>query len=227
MTPNENRDMRIAPLTVLLIASTRLLTPSSAQAQRTADAAFAASRAGVAPAAPVTAHPGDVLRLRIWREPDMSGDFPVDPEGIATLPRLGATRVIDIPRDSLQRMLVVEYAKFLRNPSVEVTLLQRVRVVGSVRTPGLYTADATMGLRDILALAGGPNPDGRTDKVRLDRDGTSTWLQLDGTPVNGESRPRSGDQLFVPQRNWFARNTPIVAAIASVSGALLIALSTR
>lgn len=219
--------MRNAPMTVLLIASTRLLTPSCAQAQRATDASFATSRTGIGPAAPITAHPGDVLRLRIWREPDMSGDFPVDAEGVATLPRLGATRVIDIPRDSLQRMLLAEYARYLRNPSVEVTLLQRVRVTGSVRTPGLYTADATMGLRDILALAGGPNPDGRTDKVRLDRDGSSTWLRLDYAPTTGESRPRSGDQLFVPQRNWFARNTPIVAAIASVSGALLIALSTR
>lgn len=219
--------MRTIATTVLLIASTCLFTPSGAQAQRATEAAFAAHRAGIGPVAPITAHPGDVLRLRIWREPDMSGDFPVDAEGVATLPRLGATRVVDIPRDSLQRLLVAEYARYLRNPSVEVTLLQRVRVMGAVRTPGLYTADATMGLRDILALAGGPNPDGRTDKVRLDRDGASSWLPLNDAPATEELRPRSGDQLFVPQRNWFARNTPIVAAIASVSGALLIALSTR
>lgn len=219
--------MRILPLAVLLLASTSLCTSRSTQAQRTHDAAFTTHRASAGPITPGTAHPGDILRLRIWREPDMSGDFPVDAEGIATLPRLGATRVVDIPRDSLQRLLVAEYARYLRNPSVEVTLLQRVRVVGAVRTPGLYTADATMGLRDILALAGGPNPDGRTDRVRLDRDGASTWLTLTDAPTGDESRPRSGDQLFVPQRNWFARNTPIVAAIASVTGALLITLSTR
>lgn len=220
--------MRTLPLTVLLLVGSSLLTPSRSPAQRTNDASFASGRAGLGPAAQVTAHPGDVLRLRIWREPDMSGDFPIDGRGIATLPRLGATPVTGIPRDSLQRMLVAEYARFLRNPSVEVTLLQRIRVVGAVRTPGLYTADATMGLRDILALAGGPNPDGRTDKVRLDRDGNSTWLPLNDTPSTEEElRPHSGDQLFVPQRNWFARNTPIVAAIASVTGALLIALSTR
>lgn len=219
--------MRLPSITVSLLAAASLLSPSRSPAQRTVDAAFASSRAGVGPAAPVTAHPGDVLRLRIWREPDMSGDFPVDGQGVVTLPRLGATRVTGIERDSLERMLVAEYARFLRNPSVEVVLLQRIRVVGAVRTPGLYTADATMGLRDILALAGGPNPDGRTDKVRLDRDGNSTWLPLNDTPATEELRPHSGDQLFVPQRNWFARNTPIVAAIASVSGALLIALSTR
>ncbi len=219
--------MRTFPMIVLFLTGTSLVTSSDLQAQRAADAAFATTRAGVGAVAPVTAHPGDILRLRIWREPDMSGDFPIDAEGVATLPRLGATRVVDIPRDSLERMLITEYARYLRNPSVEVTLLQRVRVVGAVRTPGLYTADATMGLRDILALAGGPNPDGRTDKVRLDRDGTSTWLTLTDAPAGDDTHPHSGDQLFVPQRNWFSRNTPIVAAIASVSGALLIALSTR
>ncbi|MEP7382748.1 MAG: polysaccharide biosynthesis/export family protein [Gemmatimonadota bacterium] len=219
--------MRINPITALCLVSLSLFSAPRAAAQRTSDASFAASRAGVGPVSPNSAHPGDILRLRIWREPDMSGDFPVDAEGTATLPRLGAMRVVDIPRDSLQRLLVAEYARFLRNPSVEVTLLRRVRVVGEVRTPGLYTADPTMGLRDILALAGGPNPDGRTDRVRLDRGGESTWLTLTGAPPTDESRPRSGDQLFVPQRNWFARNTPIVATVASVTGALLIALSTR
>jgi polysaccharide export outer membrane protein len=83
------------------------------------------------------AQPGDVVRLKIWREPDMSGDYTVDASGIATFPRLGALQVSRMGADSLQRLLVAEYARFLRNPSVEVILMRRVRVVGAVRTPGL------------------------------------------------------------------------------------------
>jgi protein involved in polysaccharide export with SLBB domain len=173
------------------------------------------------------AKPGDVVRLKIWREPDMSGDYTVDATGIATLPRLGALQVSGVGADSLQRLLVAEYARFLRNPSVEVVLLRRVRVVGAVRAPGLYTADPTMHVRDVLALAGGATPEGRTDFVRLDRNGRSTPVDLGRAPRVGEIGLQSGDQLFVPQRSWMARNTPLLAAIVSVSGGLLIALATR
>jgi len=173
------------------------------------------------------AMPGDVVRLRIWREPDMSGDYTVDATGRATLPRLGALQVSGLGADSLQRLLVAGYARFLRNPSVEVVLLRRVRVVGAVRAPGLYSADPTMHVRDVLALAGGATPEGRADLVRLDRNGRSTSVDLDRAPRVGEIGLRSGDQLYVPQRSWFARNTPLVAAIVSLSGGLLIALSTR
>lgn len=173
------------------------------------------------------AQPGDVVRLKIWREPDMSGDYTVDPNGVATFPRLGAMQVSRMGADSLQRLLVAEYARFLRNPSIEVILMRRVRVVGAVRTPGLYTADPTMHVRDVLALAGGATPEGRTDFVRLDRNGRSTPVDLDRAPRAGEIGLRSGDQLYVPQRSWLARNTPLVAAIVSVGGGLLIALSTR
>jgi len=218
--------MRHQMLAALLLSGSAVLHASTAQSQRTTDVAVTTPPSGVA-TSPVTARPGDIVRLRIWREPDMSGDFVVDALGRATLPRLGPIAVTDVTSDSLQRVLVAEYARFLRNPSVEVTLLQRVRVVGAVRTPGVYNVDPTMGLRDVLALAGGPATDGRTDEVRLDRDGHSTWLKLGDAPSTREMRPRSGDQLFLPQRSWLARNTPLVAAIASASGALLMALATR
>lgn len=174
-----------------------------------------------------SAEPGDVVRLRIWREPDMSGDYPVDAQGIATFPRLGTMNVTRFGADSLQRLLVAEYAKYLKNPSVEIVLLRRVRVVGAVKSPGVYTVDQTMRVRDVLALAGGASAEGRTDRARLDRDGTSTEIDLSASPRADERALRSGDQLSVPQRSWFARNTPLVAAVISVSGGLLFALVAR
>lgn len=172
------------------------------------------------------AQPGDVVRLRIWREPDMSGDFTIDASGRATLPRLGPIAVTTVLPDSLQRFLIAEYARYLKNPSVEVLVLRRVRVAGAVRTPGLYTADQTMRVRDVLAMAGGSNSEGRTDMVRLDRNGQSTSLNLKSASAQ-DITLRSGDQLYVPERSWFARNTPLVAAIVSVGGGLAIALSNR
>src|SRR5687768_13355357 len=69
--------------------------------------------------------PGDVLKLRIWREPDMSGDFQVTSNGTVVLPRLGQVHVASIPSDSLQGILTEKYKVFLNNPSIEISLLRR------------------------------------------------------------------------------------------------------
>jgi len=200
--------------------------PSPLLAQRDGERTSATTRS-IAADTMARAEPGDVIRLRIWREADMSGDYTIDATGHVTLPRLGATLVTSLSPDSLQQMLVAEYARYLKNPSVEVLLLRRVRVMGAVRTPGLYTADQTMRVRDVLALAGGATSEGRTDIVRLQRDGHSTSLSLTSAARTNEVVLRSGDQLYVPERSWFARNTPLLAAIVSVSGGLLFAFATR
>ncbi len=200
--------------------------PSPLLAQRGGERMSATTRSTAADTM-ARAEPGDVIRLRIWREADMSGDYTIDATGHVTLPRLGATLVTSLSPDSLQQMLVAEYARYLKNPSVEVLLLRRVRVMGAVRAPGLYTADQTMRVRDVLALAGGATSEGRTDIVRLQRDGYSTSLSLTSAARTDEVVLRSGDQLYVPERSWFARNTPLLAAIVSVSGGLLFAFATR
>ncbi len=219
-----NRRATAAAAFVMLVFG---VTPTVRSQDTTRDAARGQNAPTMAARDDAGAEPGDVVRLRIWREPDMSGDYPVDAQGIATFPRLGTVRVTNFGADSLQRLLVTEYAKYLKNPSVEVVLLRRVRVVGAVRSPGVYTVDQTMRVRDVLALAGGPSAEGRTDRARLDRNGTSKEIDLSSTPRADEGALRSGDQVFVPQRGWFARNTPLVAAVVSVSGGLLFALIAR
>ncbi len=209
--------------TLLLLIHLGVASPLVAQRANSSPALAAPASLAVR----ASAEPGDVVRLRIWREPDMSGDYPVDAQGIATFPRLGTMNVTRFGADSLQRVLAAEYAKYLKNPSVEIVLLRRVRVVGAVKSPGVYTVDQTMRVRDVLALAGGAAPEGRVDRVRLERDGTSIDIDLSVSPRADERELRSGDQLSVPQRNWFARNTPLVAAIISVSGGLLFALVAR
>jgi protein involved in polysaccharide export with SLBB domain len=50
--------------------------------------------------------PGDVVRLTIWREPGMSGDFQVDEAGVVVFPRLGERSVLDHTPESLQALLI-------------------------------------------------------------------------------------------------------------------------
>ena len=81
--------------------------------------------------------PGDSLRVRVWREPDLSGVFMVDEHGDLTFPRLGRRSVLNVPIDSIRARVQREYAEFVRDASVEITPLYRVRVNGAVLKPGL------------------------------------------------------------------------------------------
>ncbi len=157
--------------------------------------------------------PGDMVRLKIWREPELSGDFNVDERGEVVFPKIGSLRVTHLSADTLKQQLVRTYSSYLRDPSIEVTLLRRVNVLGAVRTPGLYQVDQTQTIADVLAQAGGATPDGKPDRVELVRDGTRTGIKLQRDTRLFSSGVHSGDQLWVPQRSWFARNTgPLIGA---------------
>ena len=157
-------------------------------------------------------HPGDVIRLKIWREPDMSGEVAVDEAGVATLPRLGALKVADLPADSLKRMLIRSYAKYLRDPAVDITVLRRITVLGAVKTPNVYHVEPTMTVSDALALAGGAAPDGKVDQVELRRGSKYAIVNLARGTRLADTPLRSGDELYVPQRSWLSRNAGLVIA---------------
>lgn len=173
---------------------------------------------------PVVLRPGDLVRLRIWREPDLSGDFVIDEFGAVVFPKIGPLKVLGASSESLRDTLIKSYQVYLRNPSIDVTFLRRINVLGSVMRPGLYPVDPTMTLADVLALAGGASPLGKPDEVQLRRgDKIVTATLATGARV-ADLQMESGDQLFVPERSWITRNSGVVAAALTASVSLLIAV---
>jgi polysaccharide export outer membrane protein len=171
--------------------------------------------------------PGDVVRLRIWREPDLSGDFQVDEQGTVVLPKIGTLSIKQMPAASLKTMLVEKYSTYLRDPAIDVIVLRRVNVLGAVRTPGLYPVDATMTVADVLALAGGVGPDGSPDKAELIRGGTRLDVKLTRRTKIGDTPLQSGDQLYVPQRSWISRNPGVVAGTLTAVAGIVVSLLVR
>jgi protein involved in polysaccharide export with SLBB domain len=114
-----------------------------------------------------TFQPGDVIRVQVWREPDLSGSFRVN----GALPLLGEKRVTDIPIDDLAGVLAEDYRVHLRNPSINITPLRKVLVMGAVRTPGSYEVNPIETVIGVIAQAGGVERDGHPDRVRVVRDG--------------------------------------------------------
>lgn len=165
---------------------------------------------------------GDVVRLRIWQEPDLSGEFAVDESGHVVLPRLGPVRADRSP-EAVRREIQEGYGAFLNHSSIDIVLLRRVQVLGAVRSPGLYHVDPTMNISDVLALAGGATGQGRLEGLELVRNGQRIAANLSPLTTVGSSPLRSGDQLFVPEKSWISRNPGIV--VGAVSAALSFTLA--
>lgn len=162
--------------------------------------------------------PGDMIRLRIWGEENLSGEFTVDSEGNVVFPRLGTREVTGKEPAELKRDLVEDYSRLLRTPSVEVTFLRRIAVGGAVQRPAVYHIDPTMTVRDVVLEAGGPTPAGRNDVIELIRDGQVIEANLRQDRPIVESAIRSGDQLYIPERSWISRN---ISAAVGIGGAVL------
>jgi polysaccharide export outer membrane protein len=158
--------------------------------------------------------PGDIVRLRIWREPDLSGDFPVDENGQANFPLVGAFPVSAESRESLHHKLVAAYSKSVAALSMDVIFLRRIAVAGSVRTPGLYPTDPTMTVGDAIAMAGGANMDAQQEKIQLMRSGRVLIGDVDPALLISELPIQRGDQLYVPSgAGFFQRNPWLIGTI--------------
>lgn len=171
--------------------------------------------------------PGDIVRLKIWREPDLSGDFSVDQTGVVTFPMLGPMVVTAQSEEALEKRLITLYQEYLRNPSIDVTLMRRVNILGAVRVPGLYPVDPTMTIADAVALAGGATPDGNRREIELMRGGERIGVKLNDSMRISDLPLRSGDQIFIPERSWISRNPGLLATAVSAGVSLIIAVFIR
>jgi polysaccharide export outer membrane protein len=168
--------------------------------------------------------PGDRIALKVWREPTLSDALTVDQNGMVVLPRLGPFSLAQQTVGSLQDSLRARYAEFLRNPSIEVTVLRRVGVHGEVKEPTLYWVDVTTTLRDVIALAGGLTDIANVHNVTIVRGSTAirvgNWER--GGPLASDLL--SGDQIVVGRTSWLSRNALAVVSAAGVLTSIIITI---
>jgi len=105
--------------------------------------------------------PGDILRVLVLGQPDMSGQMPVDSEGMLTFPILGKIKASDMTTRDLERKLTTLLADgYLRRPEISVTIAeyqsQRVYVTGEVARPGIHALKADRSLLALLGEVGSP-----------------------------------------------------------------------
>ena len=171
--------------------------------------------------------PGDLVSLEVWREEDLTGEFLVDQHFLVTLPLIGELDVRGETELSLRERVRLLMQKELLNPSIQVLLLKRVRVLGAVIEPGIHYVDATMSVADALALAGGRTPSARAGAVTLRRGGELIEVDVFLDARLSALAVQTGDELLVPEKSWLERNLGAVVTGLSATAGIIFAILAR
>ncbi|MEO7520657.1 MAG: polysaccharide biosynthesis/export family protein [Gemmatimonas sp.] len=214
------RAYRIALCVASAVAAFVPVNAQPALAQDTPVRAAAASSA---------LRPGDGLRVRIFREPELSGEFVVDERGIVVLPKIGEWAVNGIAAESLRPRLLEAYKKYLTTDAIEITPFRRIAVTGSVLKPGLYPIDPSMSIGDAVILAGGVAPNGKRSVVELRVSGAESGTRVASEQRVWDSGAGGVQQLYVPQQSWVRRNllATVSAALSILTATVLLINTTR
>ena len=187
---------RVVALSLLMLA---VLAASSMSPHV---AAFAQEK--VLPAAPTEGSyvlgPNDRVRLKVYGEADITGEYEVDSTGQISVPLAGHIRAAGLTTKQLERAVTSALAKgIVRDPrvNVEVALYRPYYILGEVKKGGEYPYRLGLTVMDAVASAGGFTYRANEGKVLLRRAGGSVEesYSLDApVPVF------PGDNIRIPER---------------------------
>jgi polysaccharide export outer membrane protein len=110
---------------------------------------------------------GDVLRISVFQNPDLSVEGRVAESGLLSYPLLGNVRVGGLTITAAEKLIAdgLRNGNFVRQPQVTIVPSQvrgnQASVLGQVNRPGRYPLEvADLRLTDLLAMAGGTAPGG-------------------------------------------------------------------
>jgi len=153
---------------------------------------------------------GDNLNIQVWREPNLSGNFTVRPDGKITFPLLNDIKAEGLTPIQLKKVIETGLIKYISTPVVTVVIAaaasKNIFVLGKVNSPGKYPLTGPTTVLQALAEAGGlaewakgdeivilRTENGKQKKIEFDYDDVSRGKHLE---QNIFLKP--GDTIVVP-----------------------------
>jgi polysaccharide export outer membrane protein len=124
---------------------------------------------------------GDKVRVTVYGEDDLSGEFQVDSTGTLRLPIIGQVRAAGLTAKALEDSITATYGQgYLLQPrvNVEVTAYRPFYIIGEVNRPGEYAYVNGMNVLNAVALAGGFTTKATEGHVYLRKAGTSREITV-------------------------------------------------
>ena len=115
--------------------------------------------------------PQDMLRIDVWKEPDISRIVPVRPDGKITLPLVNDVQAAGLTTTQLAAKIAEGLKKYITSPQVTVGVTEinsrRIFVNGEVAHPGAFPLIPNMTVLQALSSAGGFTQFAREKKIYI------------------------------------------------------------
>lgn len=118
--------------------------------------------------------PMDTVSVKVFKMPDLTGDYQVDLTGRVSLPLIGEVSAANMTTAELDRVLTEKFSeRYLENPDVSVGIKEsaarNVTVDGAVKNAGAYPVRGPLTLMQAVAIAGGATEDANLRRVAIFR----------------------------------------------------------
>jgi polysaccharide export outer membrane protein len=145
---------------------------------------------------------GDKLRVNVFGETDLSGEFAVDDSGFVRLPLIGQITAGGRTVRQLEQDIAARLgAQYLKDPRVSIEVMSRrpFYIIGEVNKPGEYPFVAGMSVLNAVAMAGGYTYRANESSVYIKRKGAT---EEEKYPADDTTKLWPGDIVNVVER-WF------------------------
>jgi polysaccharide export outer membrane protein len=151
----------------------------------------------------------DVITVTVWKEPTLSGNLLVRPDGMISVPLLGDVQAAGMTPLQLAAQISVKLMKFVQDPNVSVVLTQinskKVYLLGEVGKKGPVELTPNMTLLEAISSAGGVTDYANVKKIYIlrDEDGKHQKIAVHyKEALNGNNEYnlelKAGDTIVVP-----------------------------
>jgi polysaccharide export outer membrane protein len=178
-------------LFMIAVACATLPTTPPAQAQQPSAAS---------PSGSYVLGPTDRVRLKVYGEPDITGEYEVDSNGLVSIPLAGHVKAAGLTTRQLEKAIVSALSKgIVRDPrvNVEIALYRPYYILGEVKKSGEYPYRLGLTVMDAVASAGGFTYRANENKVYLRRSGAGAEEIY---PLDAPILIFPGDNIRIPER---------------------------
>lgn len=147
-----------------------------------------------------TLHPGEKIRVIVFGEDRLSGEYEIDPAGFVSLPLAGTIKAAGLSKQQLERDLSKKFSgEYLRNPrvTVDITSFRPFYILGEVAKAGEYPFKSGLNVMSAIAIAGGTTYRANRSTVLIQHIGENGFREYPLSPTIPVS---PGDLIRVPER---------------------------
>jgi protein involved in polysaccharide export with SLBB domain len=144
--------------------------------------------------------PNDRIRLKVYGEPDITGEYEISNSGQVSIPLAGHIKAAGATTRQLEKSIAAALAKgIVRDPRVNVEIAQYrpYYILGEVKKSGEYPYRHGLTVLDAVASAGGFTYRANENKVFLRRAGAGVEETF---PLDAPVPVYPGDNIRIPER---------------------------